>query len=416
MDRKIEKKRWTWPRIAGLVIGSAAALLLISAIYKESGTSKLNVAGDRILIDTVEHRHFQEFIPVTGVVLPLKTVLLDAVEGGRVEEKMVEEGTMVAAGDPILRLSNADLEAAYINQQAQIVSQINQLRSTTILTEQQNLARKEQALDVMYRLDLLEKRLQRRKALAETESIARVEYEETVDEYEHLQRRQKLLETTIKKDSAYQLLQEEQMASSLDLMERNLAFAKQSLENLIVRAPIAGQLSGLSLEIGELVSQGENIAQIDDQSRFKIRASVDQFYISRVYLEQEGAFEFGGQTYRLRIKKIYPQVQNGSFAVDMVFLDELPVSIKRGQSVTIKLELSAEEEALLLGRGGFYQSTGGNWVYVIDPASGRAFKREVRIGRQNPSAYEILSGLQAGEVVITSSYETFGEKEELVIQ
>jgi HlyD family secretion protein len=234
--------------------------------------------------------------------------------------------------------------------------------------------------------------------------------------YKNLQNRKKLLQATIKKDSAYQALQQQQMTSSLDLMERNLAITRQSLEQLTVRAPIAGQLSGLNKELGESVARSENIGQIDDLSNFKVRVRIDEFYISRVFNEQEGSFQFAGKTYALKIKKIYPQVSNGAFEADMVFVDKAPAGIKRGQSVSVKLELSAEEQATLLQRGGFYQTTGGNWVYVVDPSSGNAHKRDVRLGRQNPNFYEVLDGLQAGELVIVSGYENFGDKDELVLQ
>jgi HlyD family secretion protein len=206
------------------------------------------------------------------------------------------------------------------------------------------------------------------------------------------------------------------MKNSLDLMQRNLSIAKQSLENLIIKAPIAGQLSGLNTELGESISRGAQIAQIDDLTNFKIRVRIDEFYISRIFPDQVGTFDFAGKTYELKINKIYPQVANGAFEADMLFTGEFPAAIKRGQTLSVKLELSAEEEATLLARGGFYQTTGGNWVYVLVPSSGNAIKRDIRFGRQNPNYYEVLEGLEVGEVVITSSYENFGNKDELVLK
>jgi len=417
MDRKIEKKRFTWQKIGLYALGVAALAFLASAIWRDAGTSRLNVETERLLLDTVQRGPFQEFIPITGVVQPIKTVFIDAVEGGRVEERFVEDGAMVAEGQPILQLSNPDLQMNYINQEAQIVSQINQIRTTTLLSEQQSLNMKQQRLDAEFQIDLLSKRVERNEELFKDKVISEVEYQETADEYKNQLRRAKMLTATIAKDSAYQDVQQKQMESTLDLMERNLQFAKQSLENLMIKAPIEGQLSGMDLEVGELIAEGENIAQIDVLSNFKIRARIDEFYISRVFMDQEGSFQFAGKTYNLRIRKIYPQVTNGAFEVDMVFTDdEIPETIKRGQTVSIKLELSAEQEALLLARGGFYQTTGGNWVYVLDPSTGNAFKRDIRVGSQNPNYYEVLEGLQAGDVVITSSYENFGDKDELVLQ
>lgn len=394
----------------------AVAGLLFSAIWRDSGASKLNVETERLLVDTVHRGVFQEFIPVTGVVQPIKTVFIDAVEGGRVEEKFVEDGAMVRQGEAILRLSNPDLQLNYLNQEANTVSQINQIRNTSLLMEQQSLSLREQALDVDYQLDLFSKRTQRNKELYDGKVIARVDKEETEDNYEHLLRRKGMLRKTIEKDSLFHVLQQGQMNNSLDLMKRNLAIARQSLDNLVVKAPFDGQLSGLTSELGELINQGENIAQIDDLRNFKIRARIDEFYISRIFIDQEGSFDFAGKTYRLRIRKIYPQVTNGAFEADLVFTDEAPSAIKRGQTVSIKLELSAEEQATLLARGSFYQKTGGNWVYVLSPGSNVARKRDIKVGRQNPNFYEVLEGLQTGDVVVVSSYDNFGDKDELILK
>ena len=316
----------------------------------------------------------------------------------------------------ILRLSNPDLMSNFLNQEANIISQINQIRNTSLLMEQQSLNLKEQSLNVLYQIDLTSKRLVRNKQLYASNVIAKVDLEEMEDEYENLLRRNDLLKRTIAKDSAYQALQQSQMESSLDLMQRNLEITRQSLENLVIKAPIDGQLSGLNLEIGELVTEGENIATLDNLENFKIQVRVDEYYISRVFLNQEGSFQFAGKWYNLRIAKIYPQVTNGAFLVDMVFTDETPSGIKRGQSVSVKLELSAEERVMLIARGGFYQTTGGNWVYVIDPSTGNARKRNIRLNRQNPNYYEVTNGLEEGEVVIVSSYENFGDKDELILK
>ena len=416
MDRKIEKKKWTWQRIAIIAVALSGMGFLANAIYRDAGTSKLNVQTERLLIDTIKQGNFQEYIPVTGIVLPIKTVIIGAVEGGRVEEKMVEDGTLVKQGQPILRLSNPDLQLNYINQEAGLVAQINQIRQTSLLMEQQALSRKETALNVEFQIDLLSKRVRRNNELYQDGAMAQVEFEETEDEYENFLRRRKLLAETIRKDSIFAELQQEQMTNSLDMMERNLAIARLSLDNLIIRAPIDGQLSGLATELGELINQGSQIAQIDDLSNFKIRVRIDEFYISRIFTGQEGAFDFAGDSYTLRIQKIYPQVVNGAFEADMLFLENVPQGIKRGQTVSVKLELSAQEQALLLARGGFYQTTGGNWVYVLDANGTVARKRNLRIGRMNPNFYEVLEGLRDGELVITSSYENFGDKDELVLK
>ena len=415
-EKKIEKRTFTWQRVALIVVVLAAAGFLISNVWRNAGESRLNVRTERLQLDTVKTGIFQEFIPVTGVVMPIKTVYLDALEGGKVEEKLVEDGAMVEAGQVILRLSNPDLLLTSLNQEANVIAQINQIRNTSLLMEQQSLNLQEQLLNVEYQIDLTDGRLARNRELFAGKVIAKVELEEMEDEYENLLRRKKLLRATIEKDSAYQALQASQMRSSLDLMERNLEITRQNLDNLVVRAPIEGQLSGLNLEIGELVSPGENIATIDNLNSFKIQVRVSEFYISRVFLEQEGSFEFAGERFFLQIKKIYPQVTDGVFLVDMVFTGKTPEGIKRGQSVSVKLELSAEKESTLLARGGFYQTTGGNWVYVLDPREGVAYKREIRLGNQNPNYYEVLSGLQNDEIVIVSGYDNFGDKDVLVLK
>ena len=416
MDRKIEKKKWPLRRIIFIAVIVAAIGYTAWTVTKSSGTSKLNVQTERLLFDTVRVDIFQEFIPVQGVALPIKTVLIGAVEGGRVEEKHVEDGAIVSAGQPILQLSNPDLQLNYLNQEANIVAQINQIRNTSLMMEQQSLNLKETALNVEYQIDLLSKRVSRNKTLYSDGVIAEVEWEETEDELEHLERRKNLLWATIRKDSLSTALQQQQMQNSLDLMERNLVIARQSLDNLVVRAPIDGQISGLTTELGELIIEGAQIAQLDDLSAFKIRVRIDEFYISRVYTGQQGTFQFANQSYLLEINKIYPQVTNGAFEADMVFVDDAPSAIKRGQTVSVRLQLSAEEEALLVEKGGYYQTTGGNWVYVVEPGGAVARKRDIQIRRQNPNYYEVVSGLQTGDVVITSSYENFGDKDELVLR
>lgn len=416
MDRKIEKKKWSWSRVTLIVVIIAAVGFAIWNFQRSSGGTKLNVQTERLLFDTVRQDIFQEFIPVTGVALPIKTVLIGAVEGGRVEQKHVEDGALVKAGQPILQLSNPDLQLNYLNQEANIVAQINQIRNTSLMMEQQSLNLRETALNVEFQIDLMSKRVSRNKSLYGDGVIAEVEFQETEDEFEHLKRRKDLLYATIRKDSMSTELQQQQMQNSLDLMERNLEIARQSLDNLVVRAPIDGQISGLTSELGELIVEGAQIAQLDDLSAFKIRVRIDEFYISRVFTGQTGSFEFANQSYALEIIKIFPQVTNGAFEADMIFTGAAPSAIKRGQTVSVRLQLSAQEEALLVEKGGYYQTTGGNWVYVVEPGGAIARRRDIRVGRQNPNYYEITGGLQPGDVVITSSYENFGNKDELILK
>ncbi|MEN0048839.1 MAG: efflux RND transporter periplasmic adaptor subunit [Bacteroidota bacterium] len=414
MDEKIEKKR-PIGRYLLIAVGVIGLTFLLTSIYKDAGTSRLNVEQERLLTDTIHSGVFKEFITIFGTVEPFKTVYLDAIESGKIEEIFVEDGTMVERGTPIMRLSNLDLQLDVLNQEANIVDQINTIRYQGIVREQQSLNIREQALDVEFQLDLLEKRTRRNRTLYQDSVIAKVDFEETQDEYEHLQRRKKLLQATIAQDSLSQIAQEDQMKTSLDLMRRNLNFAKNSLENLVIKAPINGQLSSLDSEIGELINQGSRIAQIDVLDDYKIRARIDEFYISRIFPNQSGSFVMDGKIYDLRIKKIYPEVANGAFEVDLVFTGDRPNNIKRGQTISLKLSLSDETKAMLLAKGGFFQSTGGNWVYVMDK-DGVARRRDIKLGRQNPNFYEVQQGLTNGDVVIISSYENYGDKDELVVK
>lgn len=416
MDKKIDKKRWSWQKIVLILVALGAAGFVGSSIYKDAGVSKLNVETNRLLVDTIHRGVFQEFIPIQGAVEPIKTVFIDAVEGGRIEEIFVEDGAMLTKGQKIMQLSSPNLQLSYLQMEGTILNQINQLENLKLTREQQSLNLREQALDVEYRIDLLKKRTARNKSLFNDDVIARVEFEDTEDEYNHLLRRKKLLASVIQKDSLSQVVQQNQLKSSVDLMQRNLGISKQSLENLTVRAPLTGQLSGMDSEVGELINQGGRIAQLDDLRNFKVKGRIDEFYITRIFLGQEGSFPLGGKSYNLVIKKIYPDVRNGVFEVDMVFTSGIPPTIKRGQTLSIKLALSAQTEALLVAKGGFYQTTGGNWMYVIDSENGTAYKRDIKVGRQNPSYYEVTQGLNEGDIVITSSYENFGDKDELVLK
>lgn len=416
MDRQIKKNFWTWQKVV-IILGAAALVTFLGmAIYRDAGKSRLNVETERLLTDTVNMDVFKEYIAIFGTVEPLTTVYIDAVETGRIEEIFLLNGAMVQQGEKILRLSNLDLQLNVLNQEAQIVNQVNAISQTRVLTEQQSLNLKELALNVGYQIDRMDKRFKRNKSLYNDSVIAQVDYEETEDEYEYLVNRKKLMDVSIQKDSVFAVLQENQMVTTLDLMQRNLAFARTSLDNLIVKAPIAGQVSSLNSEVGQLITRGQRIAQIDNLNNFKIRARIDEFYNSRIFPEQEANFTMNGKEYYLKVNRIYPEVVNGAFEADLVFVGDRPDNIKRGQSISLKLSLSDESRAMLLARGGFYQTTGGNWVYVIDPATGIARKRNIKVNRQNPNFYEVVEGLEVGDIVIVSSYENYGDKDELVLK
>lgn len=416
MDRVIEKKKWSTRKI--LTIGgiAAIALLIAASYYFTSGKSKLNVDTERITISEISKGAFQELIPVNGVVLPQTTIYLDALEGGRVEEKFVEDGAILHKGDPILRLSNTDLELNLATQETSVFNVLTQMNisksnATQNTTRQLNqMAEVENALTESERVYKLNKRLYEQKAIGEQE------FRQSEIAYHYQVRRKKLTEDLLQQDAAAVKLMTTQDQKSLAQMQHTLELMRKKVGDLVVRAPIDGQLTSLDAEIGQGIPKGQRLGQVDDTTGFKVRVDVDEHYISRVFTGQKGTFTFAGKDYLLKIKKVYTQVVNGRFQVDMEFESEAPAGIRRGQTLQIRLALSDETQAILLTKGGFYQQTGGNWIFKVSDDGKRAFKIDISIGRQNPDFYEVLQGLKPGDKVITSSYENFGDIQELILK
>ncbi len=384
----------------------------------ERGTSRLQVEADKLTVSRVERGPFQEFIPVRGTVLPLQTVYLDAMEGGRVEQVLVEEGAMVQQGEAILKLANSELQLYLLNQEADANKQREQVRTARLGLEQQLLRGRQQVLEMEYQLAVQRRNYERYSSLSEQNRLAmmaRQDYEKLKDEYEYGLRRHALTIETQRQDSLLGEAQVRQIEEGVGQQQQNLALVRQRLEHLVLRAPVAGQLTALKAEVGESKGQGERLGQIDVLEGYKVRAGIDEFYINRIQKGQPGAFEQGEAEYRLVIKKVYPEVRDGRFEVDLEFAGTPPEGIRRGQTLQLRLELGDLEEAVLLARGGFYQKTGGNWVYVLDPAGSQAARRNIRLGRHNPQVFEVLDGLAPGEQVITSSYDNFGDMDVLVL-
>ncbi len=418
MDRKIEKPRFTPKRIA---IG-ATALLLAGlfgyALLADFGVRKLNVDRERLTISTVEFGPFQEYIPVRGTVLPLNTVYLDALESGQVEQVFVEEGASVAEGDPLLRLANPDLELTVLQQEAELERSREALRNGRLTMEQDLLRSRKELMEIEYRLAVDKRNFERYESLSAedlTAILSRQEYERLRDEYQYSIRRMALTQETQTQDSLLAASKVVQLVSAVERMERNLEIVRGRLDNLTVRAPVAGQLTTLKAEVGESKGTGVNLGQIDMIDGFKVRAAIDEHYIGRVGRGQRGQFDSDDESYSLVIRKVYPEVKEGRFQVDLVFEGEAPEGIRRGQTLHIRLELGDLDEAVQVARGGFYQATGGHWAYVLDAAGDRATRRSIALGRQNPRVYEVLEGLEPGEQVITSSYETFGEDMDVLV-
>ncbi len=416
MDRKIEKKKWTIKKIATYGTGILLLLFIIYNFLLGDSSSKLNVQKERLTISTVSQGPFQEFIPVTGNVVPIKTVYLDAVEGGRVEVKYIEEGTLVEIGDKILKLDNTNLHLDIMYREAELFQQINNLRNTRLDMERTRLNLQTQLAQIDYDLRTKKRIYERNKELFQKNLISRFEYEQSHDEFNYLSRSKDLTIETHKQDSVFRVAQIKQLEASIRRMQENLEIVKNKLENLVIKAPISGQLTSLNAEIGESKALGERLGQIDVLDSFKVRVDIDEHYIARIEIGKTGNFEFAGNTYNLEILKIYPEVLNGRFGVDMYFTDEVPQGIRRGQTLHIRLALGDLSEAILLARGGFYQKTGGQWVYLVDESGEYAVKQPIRLGRQNPQHFEVIEGLHPGQMVITSSYETFGENDKLVLK
>jgi HlyD family secretion protein len=416
MDRAIEKKFWNSKRI--MIIGGSAGLvaLIFASIYFSSGKSKLNVVSDRITVSEIKQGPFQEFIPVDGIVLPVTTIYLDAMEGGRVEEKFVEDGAIMKKNEPILRLSNTDLELSLANQETSVFNVLTQMQNTKNIAEQNSINRQTQMADVDNALREAERVFKVNKKLFDEKVIARQEYESSLNLYNYQVARKKLSEDIMKQDGSSMKLQVGQSKESYERMQNTLALMRKKVGDLIVRAPIDGQLTSLDAEIGQNKNKGERLGQIDVMSGFKARVNVDEHYISRIFIGLGGECLLAGKNYKLTIKKVFTQVTNGRFQVDMEFNDSIPAGIRRGQTLQIRLALSDERKALLVNKGGFYQQTGGNWIFKVNENGTMAYKVDIQLGSQNPDYYEVLQGLQAGDKVITSSYENYGTIQELVLK
>jgi HlyD family secretion protein len=417
MDRQLERTFWTRSRMLQFAGGLVVIALLAYALWSTTGGRKLNVDRERLTISTVTFEPFQERIAITGNVLPRTTVYLDAIEGGRIEEIYVQEGALVEDDEPILRLSNSTLQLSLLNTESQRLEQISQLEQTRFQIEESNLTRRQQLTDMDYNILRLQRDMERNRELFEKRIISEREYQIVKDEYEYWQRRRSLTLQSFQQDSLRQALQIERMVIAVDRMDANFQVMQEQLENLTVRAPLAGQLTALNAELGEMKGAGFRFGQVDVLDGFKVRAGIDEYYINRVIRGQRATTQpIAGIEYAMETTRVYPEVREGRFEVDLTFVGETPPDIRRGQTIRLGLEMSDQSDALTISRGGFYQSTGGNWVYVVEPSGDFAEKRPVRLGRQNPLVYEVLEGLEAGEQVVTSSYETFGDVDRLVFR
>jgi HlyD family secretion protein len=416
MDRVIEKKTWTTKRI--LTIGgiTAIVLLIAAAVYFTSGKSRLNVDTERITISEIKKGPFQEFIPVNGTVLPLTTIYLDALEGGRVEEKFVEDGAVMKKDQPILRLSNTDLELNLVNQQTAVYNLLTQMQISQNSAQQNTVNRLNSLTDANSQLKEAERIYTLNKKLYEQKVIGGQEFKQSENNYYYLLEKKKLSEQLLHQDSASNVQQFNQAKQSYLGSQNALEVMRKKVGDLIVRAPVDGQLTSLDAEIGQSKNKGERLGQLDVIGGFKVRVDIDEHYISRIFIGLMGQATIAGKDYKLKIKKVYTQVTSGRFQVDMEFDGGVPDGIRRGQTLQIRLALSDEIEAILLPKGGFYQQTGGNWIFKVSENGSTAYKVDIQLGMQSPDYYQVLQGLQVGDKVITSSYENYGTIQELILK
>jgi HlyD family secretion protein len=417
MDKIIEKKKWTPRKIATIVLSALFLLFILYLLFFRDRQSRLYVNAGQLSIAEVQLDRFQEFIPVDGVVHPKTTIYLDAVQGGTVEQIYVDDGADLNRGDTILKLLNIDMELRYMDQETRMYDAINNLQNSKVSLERSKYMRQLDISKLLSEIDRAKLDFERKQKLYDEALISDQEFEDAQRDYDLTMKQLEISLDLQRLDSISMVDQTYQINNSINRMRNNLDLISKNLENLYVRAPQAGKLSSFIAEIGETKSPGQRLGQIDIMDEgFKLRANIDERYVSTVHIGQEAEFDFAGSTYQLIITKIYTNVIGGAFQVDLEFSGEQPAALKRGQTVQMRLKFSSPREAVIVRRGGFFQETGGNWIYVVDPSGSYATKRTIRLGRQNTNFYEVMDGLEPGEKVIISSYNAFGGKDKLVFR
>jgi HlyD family secretion protein len=414
MDRIVEKKMSNSRKIGFLVIGIlfiAFAWWLTDTLL---GGRSLSVDSQRIAVSMVTVGTFEDYIPLRGRLMPRSTVYLDAIEGGRVEQVLVEDGVEVAAGDLIAVLSNTNLQLVVLGREAEVTEQLNFMRTIELQLEQNRLSHKRNLVEIDYQIVRLTRKIERQLGLAQKNLVSQASIEELEDELKYYRDRREVTLESQATDARLQGQQLKQLRTAGEQLQSSLGFAHKNLDDLNVRAPIAGKLSGFNIEVGQSIERGGRLGQIDDPDGFKLNVRIDEYYLGRVDLQQEATAEHSKQSFDLEVAKIYPQVKDGQFEVDMAF-SEQPVGLRRGQTLQLRLTLGDNSGALLIPNGSFYQETGGNWVFVVSPDGTEAVKRLVRLGRRNVDFIEVLDGLEAGEKVVTSPYTSYAGMDRLML-
>ena len=417
MDKIIEKKTGLRAAFTKKALPYwLGALLLVFIVYliARPNNKMLRVDKDTVTVSSAVKGAFNDYIRISGRVQPMTTIQLSPQEGGIVEKILIEEGSPVKAGDAILILNNDNLDLSILNSEAELAEKENILRNTQIQMEQQKLDVRQNVLEYGTQVERLRRAYEQQKALYEDKLIAREEYLTAEEDYKLARQKYELMAERSRQDSLYRSTQIDRMEESLDNMQLNMQMIRRRKSNLIVKAPIDGELGLLDVVLGQSIASGTKIGQINSVGTYKVEAQIDEHYIDRVVDGLEATFERQGDTYSTIIRKVYPEVRDGKFKADFKFDGEQPDNIRAGQTYYLNLQLGQPEEAVIIPRGTFYQKTGGKWIYVVNKEGNKAVKREIRIGRQNPQYYEVLEGLEPGEKVITSGYDTYGDSDVLV--
>lgn len=415
MDRQIEKKSFL-RRYAWYIAAAAALAALLVWIVLGTTASTMTIDATDITISDVTRGKFDDYVRLNGQVLPIQVVQISPEEGGIVREKVVEEGTRVRKGDVILRLSNSNLDLQILNAEAELAEKQNLLRNTQVAMQQDRLNNRTEQATLDTDCDRKRRAYEQNARLYKERLISKEVYLQSREDYKLARRKQSLISQRLKQDSLYRHVQMAQMEDNLDNMRKNLLLVRDRKNKLEVRSAIDGELGLLDVELGQNIAAGQNIGQINDLSDFKVQAQIDEHYIDRVRPGLSASFSRDGKTYRLRVRKVYPEVRNGTFRTDFVFVGERPAQMRSGQTYYVELALGKSQQATLIPRGTFFQTTGGNWIFVLDKSGRKAYRRNISIARQNPQYYEVTDGLEPGERVITSGYEAFKDNEVLVIK
>lgn len=415
MDRQIEKKSFL-RRYAWYIVAAAALAALLVWIVLGTTANTMTIDATDITISDVTRGKFDDYVRLNGQVLPIQVVQISPEEGGIVREKVVEEGTRVRKGDVILRLSNSNLDLQILNAEAELAEKQNLLRNTQVAMQQDRLNNRTEQATLDTDCDRKRRAYEQNARLYKERLISKEVYLQSREDYKLARRKQSLISQRLKQDSLYRHVQMAQMEDNLDNMRKNVLLVRDRKNKLEVRSAIDGELGLLDVELGQNIAAGQNIGQINDLSDFKVQAQIDEHYIDRVRPGLSASFSRGGKIYRLRVRKVYPEVRNGTFRTDFVFVGERPAQMRSGQTYYVELALGKSQQATLIPRGTFFQTTGGNWIFVLDKSGRKAYRRNISIARQNPQYYEVTDGLEPGERVITSGYEAFKDNEVLVIK